>query len=298
MNVRRLFMSLVLLIICGTSAFAQKTITGTITDSATGRPLQSVSVLVRGTKVGTQTAADGTFTLTAPTNANALIISSVGYSNKEVAIGSGTLSISLSPASSTLNDVVVIGYGTAKKKDLTGSVAIVNAKDFNKGAITTPEQLISGKVAGVSVTPNNGAPGSGSTIRIRGGASLNASNDPLIVIDGMPLTNSSIAGVANQLSLINPNDIASFSILKDASATAIYGSRASNGVILITTKKGQQGKPKFTFTTQESAGTLIKEYPVLSTDQFRDLVNTYGTPAQIALMGNANTDWQKEIYHT
>ncbi|HYJ64732.1 MAG TPA: SusC/RagA family TonB-linked outer membrane protein, partial [Parafilimonas sp.] len=298
MNVRRLFMSLVLLIICGTSAFAQKTITGTVTDSATGRPLQSVSIIVQGTRTGTQTNAEGKFTINVPANANTLVITSVGYNNREVTISSESLNIALSPASSSLNDVVVIGYGTAKKKDLTGSVAIVNAKDFNKGVITTPEQLISGKVAGVSVTPNNGAPGSGSTIRIRGGSSLNASNDPLIVIDGMPLTNSGIAGVANQLALINPNDIASFSILKDASATAIYGSRAANGVILITTKKGQQGKPKFTFTTQESAGTLIKKYPVLSTDQFRDLVNTYGTPAQIALMGDANTDWQKEIYHT
>lgn len=298
MNLRRLFMSLLLLIIGGASAVAQKTITGTITDSASSRPLQSVSIIVRGTRIGTQTNAEGKFMLNAPDNATMLVITSVGYANKEVAIGSGNLNIILSPASSSLNDVVVIGYGTAKKKDLTGSVAIVNAKDFNKGVITTPEQLISGKVAGVSVTPNNGAPGSGSTIRIRGGSSLNASNDPLIVIDGMPLTNSGIAGVANQLSLINPNDIASFSILKDASATAIYGSRASNGVILITTKKGQQGKPKFTFTTQESAGTLIKEYPVLSPNQFRDLVNTYGNPAQIALMGDANTDWQKQIYHT
>src|SRR5690349_6512700 len=156
MNVRRLFMSLVLLIICGTSAFAQKTITGTVTDSATGRPLQSVSIIVQGTRTGTQTNAEGKFTINVPANANTLVITSVGYNNREVTISSESLNIALSPASSSLNDVVVIGYGTAKKKDLTGSVAIVNAKDFNKGVITTPEQLISGKVAGVSVTPNNG----------------------------------------------------------------------------------------------------------------------------------------------
>ncbi len=239
MNLRRLLMSLLLLFTGGISVFAQKTITGTITDSANGKPLQSVSVTIKSTGTGTQTAADGKFTINIPANAGTLVISSVGYTSKEVAVGSGgTLNIFLSAATSSLNDVVVIGYGTSRKKDLTGSVAVVNAKDFNKGVITTPEQLISGKVAGVSVTPNSGAPGSGSTIRIRGGSSLNASNDPLIVIDGMPLTNSGIAGVANQLALINPNDIASFSILKDASATAIYGSRASNGVILITTKKG------------------------------------------------------------
>ena len=197
-----------------------------------------------------------------------------------------------------LNEVVVIGYGTVRKKDLTGSVATVTAKDFNQGAITTPEQLISGKVAGVSITPNDGAPGSGSTIRIRGGSSLNASNDPLIVIDGMPLSNSGIAGVANALALINPNDIASFTILKDASATAIYGSRASNGVIIITTKKGQKGKPKFSFVSQLSAGILAEKFSVLSPTQFRTLVNTYGSTAQKALLGSANTDWQDQIYQT
>jgi TonB-linked SusC/RagA family outer membrane protein len=298
MNLRRLFLSITLLLICGATVFAQKVVTGVVTDSASKAPLQSATITVKGTKTGTQTASDGRFSITVPSNVISLIVSSVGYGRKEVAIGSGDLSISLAASNGSLNEVVVIGYGTARKKDLTGSVAIVSAKDFNKGVITTPEQLISGKVAGVSVTPNSGAPGSGSTIRIRGGASLSASNDPLIVIDGMPLTNSGIAGVANQLALINPNDIASFSILKDASATAIYGSRASNGVILITTKKGQQGKPKFAFTTQLSAGTLIKEFPVLSTDQFRTLVNTYGTPDQIALLGSASTDWQKEIYHT
>ncbi|HKO82927.1 MAG TPA: SusC/RagA family TonB-linked outer membrane protein, partial [Chitinophagaceae bacterium] len=204
---------------------------------------------------------------------------------------------------SSLNEVVVIGYGTRLKKDLTGSVTAITAKDFNKGAITTPEQLIAGKVAGVQIISNGGAPGSGSTIRIRGGASLNASNEPLIVIDGVPIAPNrnpdgtpSIAGSPDPLSLINPNDIESFNILKDASAAAIYGSRASNGVIIITTKKGRTGKPKFIFSTQNSLSTLPKKADILSPDEFRTYVNSHGTPSQIALLGNANTDWQDEIY--
>src|SRR4029079_17784804 len=169
----------------------------------------------------------------------------VGYGYREVNLSGATANITLATTSGSLNEVVVIGYGTTRKKDLTGSVTAITSKDFNKGAITTPEQLIAGKVAGVQVVSNGGAPGSGSTIRIRGGASLNASNSPLIVIDGVPVDNGGIAGTANALSMINPNDIESFNILKDASATAIYGARASNGVIIITTKKGKTGKPKF-----------------------------------------------------
>jgi iron complex outermembrane receptor protein len=200
-----------------------------------------------------------------------------------------------------LNEVVVIGYGTTRSKDITGSVDVVTSKDFNQGAVTTPEQLIQGKVAGVSVISNSGAPGAGSTIRIRGGASINGSNDPLIVIDGVPLSNDGISGAANPLDLINPNDIESFSILKDASAAAIYGNRASNGVILITTKKGQAGKPVINFSAQASVGTLPKEAPVLSPSQFRAYVIANDTTAAgkyRSLLGNANTDWQKQIYRT
>ena len=192
MNLRRLFMSLLLLFVCGITAFAQRTITGTITDSANGRPLQSVSITIKGTHTGTQTSTDGKFTLSVPVNRNTLVISSVGYGNKEVAISAENLNISLSPSSTSLNEVVVIGYGTTRKKDLTGSVTTVGEKDFQKGVITTPEQLIAGKVAGVSIISNSGQPGSGSRIRIRGGSSLNASNDPLIVIDGVPLSNDAI----------------------------------------------------------------------------------------------------------
>jgi len=300
MNLKRLLMTFVLSFAGFAFANAQdRVVTGKVTDSKDGAPLQSVSVMVKGRTTGTQTTADGSFRISVPAGANTLVFSSVGFETMEMAIGNGDLSVSLvANAGANLSEVVVIGYGTQRKRDVTGSVATVAAKDFNRGVITTPEQLISGKVAGVSVTPNDGAPGSGSTIRIRGGASLNASNDPLIVIDGMPLSNSNVAGVANALALINPNDIATFTILKDASATAIYGSRASNGVILITTKKGQSGKPKFSFTSQLSASVLAEKFSVLSPDEFRTLVNTYGTAGQKALLGTSNTDWQDEIYQT
>lgn len=281
------------------ATFAQdKTVTGKVTDSKDGSPVVAASVLVKGTKIGTSTNADGSFTLKVPASATTLFISSVGFGTQEVAIGNTPLSISLQATNNNLNEVVVIGYGTARKKDVTGSVAVVTAKDFNKGAITTPEQLITGKVAGVQVTSNSGAPGSGSTIRIRGGASLNASNDPLIVVDGVPLSNNGISGVANPLSLINPNDIESFNILKDASATAIYGARGSNGVILITTKKGKSGKPVYNFSSQNSLATLSKKVDVLSADQFRNYVNANGNSTLKSLLGTASTDWQNEIYQT
>ncbi len=300
MNLKRLLMTFVLSLAGFAFANAQdRVVTGKVTDSKDGAPLQSVSVTVKGRTTGTQTTADGSFRISVPAGATTLVFTSVGYETTEMAIGNGDLNVSLVASNgANLTEVVVIGYGTQRKRDVTGSVATVAAKDFNRGVITTPEQLISGKVAGVSVTPNDGAPGSGSTIRIRGGSSLNASNDPLIVIDGMPLSNSNVAGVSNALALINPNDIATFTILKDASATAIYGSRAANGVILITTKKGQSGKPRFSFTSQLSAGVLADKFSVLSPDEFRTLVNTYGTAGQKALLGTANTDWQDEIYQT
>jgi iron complex outermembrane receptor protein len=274
-------------------------ITGKVMDAKDGTVLSGVSVVPKGSTTGTVTNNEGAFQLTVRYDTKALIFSSVGFATQEINInGRTSIDVALTGVASSLDEVIVVGYGTRLKKDLTGSVTSITSKDFNKGVITTPEQLISGKVAGVSITPNDGAPGSGSTIRIRGGASLNASNDPLIIIDGMPLSNSGIAGAPNALALINPNDIASFTVLKDASATAIYGSRASNGVIIITTKKGQKGKPIIAFTSQLSAGILAKKFSNLSPDQFRTLVNTYGTAAQKALLGPANTDWQDEIYQT
>ena len=291
-----------LLLFCGQIMAQDRLVTCKITDTKSS-PIANATVAVKGGTAGTQTNAEGNFQLRVPASATTLIVSSIGYGLKEVAIGSGEVLLSLEQANTGLNEVVVVGYGTTRKKDLTGSVATVTAKDFNKGAIVTPEQLIVGKVAGVQITSNGGAPGSGSTIRIRGGASLNASNDPLIVIDGVPIApgrnpdgTSSIAGSPDPLSLISPNDIESFTILKDASATAIYGSRASNGVIIITTKKGRSGKPSFNFTTQNSISTLPKKADVLSPDEFRTYVKSHGTTSQAALLGTANTDWQDEIY--
>lgn len=291
-----------LLLISHLTYSQDKVITGKVTDTRDGSGIAGVTVVPKGGTGGTQTRSDGTYSLSVGPSITVIVFSSVGYVTQEVTIaGRSSVDVSLAVSNASLGEVVVIGYGTARKRDLTGSVTTVNAKDFNKGAITTPEQLIAGKVAGVAITPNDGAPGSGSTIRIRGGSSLNASNDPLIVIDGMPLSNSGISGVANALSMINPNDIASFTILKDASAAAIYGSRASNGVIIITTKKGQSGKPRFTFTSQVSAGVLAKKFGVLSPTEFVDLVTTYGTPEQIDLLGDTTgpgTDWQDKIYRT
>lgn len=285
-------------------ASAQNTVNGTVTDSKLGNGIPAVTVTIRGTKTATQTDVNGQFSIKASPNST-LVFTSAGYTPKEVAVGNqSSLQVSMAVAVENLNEVVVIGYGTTKKKDLTGSVSTVSTKDFQKGSVTTPEQLISGKVSGVSITSNGGAPGSGSVIRIRGGASLTASNNPLIVVDGVPLSNgvngdgTPLAGAANGLNLINPNDIETFTILKDAAATAIYGSRASNGVILITTKHGKSGKPTLNFSTQLGVSKLPKEYPVLSADQFRTYVKANGTPAQIALLGGANTDWQKEIYQS
>ena len=287
------------------SVKAQNTVTGKVTDSKSGLGIQGITVTVKGTKTATQTDASGNFSIMALPNAT-LDFTSANYSNQEVAVNNqSSLLVRMVISVQQLGEVVIIGYGTVKKKDLTGSVSTISTKDFQQGSVTTPEQLISGKVSGVSITSNGGAPGSGSVIRIRGGASLTASNNPLIVIDGVPLADgvngdgsTPLAGAANGLNLINPNDIESFTILKDAAATAIYGSRASNGVILITTKHGKKGKPRVNFITQLGVSKLPKEYPVLSAAQFRNYVNTNGTPSQIALLGNANTNWQKEIFQT
>ena len=213
-----------------------RTVSGKVTD-ASGKGVAGVTVSVKNATIATTSAEDGSFSLSVPADAQALLFSSVGYAPREMAITGSMLEVTLQATTVAMDEVVVIGYGTSRRRDLTGSVVNVTAKDFVKGPITTPEQLIAGKVAGVQITPNSGAPGSGSRIRVRAGTSLNASNDPLIVVDGVPLDNGGISGSANALNLINPNDIESMTVLKDASAAAIYGNRAANGVILITTKK-------------------------------------------------------------
>ncbi len=238
-------------------------ITGKVVDE-NNQPLPGSTVLVAGTTIAGATDVNGVYRINGvKAGTYSLTASFIGYTTdpKSVTVGTGPLSVNFSMQSSSksLNEIVVIGYGTVKKKDLTGSVTTVSSKDFQTGNITSPEQLIAGKVAGVSITSNGGAPGAGSTIRIRGGASISASNDPLIVVDGVQLSNDGIAGAPNALSLINPNDIETFTVLKDASATAIYGSRASNGVIIITTKRGLAGKPVINLNTQVSAAVLTKK---------------------------------------
>jgi TonB-linked SusC/RagA family outer membrane protein len=284
------------LILGAGAAYAQKTVSGKVTD-ANGANVTGITVTVKGTTTATSTGADGTFRINVPQGATTLVYSGVGFETTELAIaGRSSFDVSLQTSTSVLSEVVVVGYGTVRKKDLTGATSTISAKDFQKGAIATPEQLILGKVAGVNITSNGGAPGAGSTIRIRGGASLAASNDPLIIIDGVQLSGGGIAGSANSLALINPNDIETFTILKDASASAIYGSRASNGVIIITTKKGKSGKTRINFGTNLSVGALSKKIDVLSADEFRAFVNANGSAVQKALLTNTTTDWQDQIY--
>ncbi|MCO4294254.1 SusC/RagA family TonB-linked outer membrane protein [Solitalea sp. MAHUQ-68] len=283
------------------SAQNKSNITGKLTDES-GQPLPGAYIGIMGSSAGTNSDVDGNYKLTGvPNGTITLQVKFIGFKELQRTIkltGDFVANFTLQSEATALTEVVVIGYGSQQKKDHTGAITTVNAKDFQKGSITTPEQLIAGKIAGVNVVSNGGSPGSGSVIRVRGGASLSASNDPLIVIDGVALSNDVIAGAANPLNLINPNDIATFTVLKDAAATAIYGSRASNGVILITTKKGEDGKPKFNFSTQISAYTVGKTLDVLSSKELADYVNANGNDAQKALLGASSTNWQDQVYQT
>lgn len=273
-----------------------KTITGKVTDKKDGSPIVGASVLVKGSRSGVQTGNDGSFSITVPASAKTLVISSVGFGSQEIAANASDFSVALIADNAALGEVVVVAYGTRRKADLTGSVTSVTAKEFQKGVINSPEQLLTGKVAGLQVTTGGGAAGGGSRIRIRGGASLNSSNDPLIVVDGVPMDGGGISGSANILNTINPNDIESMNVLKDAAATALYGSRASNGVLIITTKKGTSGTPKSNFNSTLSLGQLTDKVDVLSASELRSLVQQQGNQSFIRLLGNANTDWQDEIF--
>ena len=275
-----------------------RTIKGEVTDAQNGEALIGATVIVEGEKGGTVTDFDGNFSLQVSSSAKKIKVSYIGYIDKVLSI-SDNMKVKLESDSKALADVVVIGYGTARKSDLTGSVATVKSKDFNKGLVSSPEQLINGKVSGVQIMSNSGSASAGSTIRVRGGASLNASNDPLIVLDGVPLEQGGISGnSSNFLSMINPSDIESMTVLKDASSTAIYGSRASNGVIIITTKKGQQGAVKVNFNTTNSLQTRAQIVDMLSRDEFVNVINQFGTDNQKSLLGTANTDWNDEVYRT
>ena len=275
-----------------------RTIKGEVTDAQNGEALIGATVMVEGEKGGTVTDFDGNFSLQVSSSAKKIKVSYIGYIDKILSI-SDNMKVKLESDSKALADVVVIGYGTARKSDLTGSVATVKSKDFNKGLVSSPEQLINGKVSGVQIMSNSGSASAGSTIRVRGGASLNASNDPLIVLDGVPLEQGGISGnSSNFLCMINPSDIESMTVLKDASSTAIYGSRASNGVIIITTKKGQQGAVKVNFNTTNSLQTRAQMVDMLSRDEFVNVINQFGTDNQKSLLGTANTDWNDEVYRT
>ncbi|MCA0366016.1 MAG: SusC/RagA family TonB-linked outer membrane protein [Bacteroidetes bacterium] len=299
----RLWLWILGFVILGNNAFAQKTITGKVTDANDKSEMIGVTVSVKGTTIGTQTDLSGNYSIKLPEGPATLVFSFIGKLSQEVVVGNQTtINVALVDDSKQLEEVVVVAYGTRKKADLTGSVIAINSKDFQKGNIQSGEQLLQGKVAGLQVTNGGGQAGGGSTIRIRGAASLNASNDPLIVIDGIPVEGNSISGSANLLNTINPNDIESMSVLKDASATALYGSRASNGVIIITTKKGSSGKPTFNFNTAVSAGQIFKKVDMLTGDQVREIITAQaaqsGDNTYKNLLGKENTNWQDEIFRT
>lgn len=280
------------------SAFAQNTVTGTVKD-ASGEPIIGASVLINGTSQGTVTDLDGNFTLSVQPGQK-LTISYIGYQKQEVSASNNMIITMKDDAAQSLNEVVVIGYGVAKKSDLTGSVTALKPDSKNKGVVVNAQDMLAGKVAGVSVTSDGGTPGARANIRIRGGSSLNASNDPLVVIDNVPIDNNGVKGVANILSAINPQDIESFNVLKDASATAIYGSRGSNGVIIITTKKGHAGGVQVSYNGSATLSMKKKTVDVLDADGFRALVrNKWGEDSDpYRALGTANTDWQDLIYRT
>ena len=294
----------ILALFCGLilslGAFAQQiTVNGHVKD-ATGEDVIGATVRVVGQDGGTVTDFDGNFSLKANPG-DKIEISFIGYENVVADAAANMNIIMRDDAAQTLNEVVVIGYGVAKKSDLTGSVAALKPDSKNKGLVVNPQDLMQGKIAGVNVTSGDGTPGGGATIRIRGGSSLNASNDPLIVIDGVPMDNSGVKGLANPLSMINPQDIESFNVLKDASATAIYGSRGSNGVIIITTKKGRKGqKPSISYAGSATVSLNKSTLDVMDGDEYRSFIKKiWGEKSEAyAALGTANTDWQKEIYRT
>ena len=297
----KLFRTLALafmLMIGSAAAFAQMEVQGTVVDIENGEPVIGASVLEIGTTNGTITDFDGNFTLTVQPGAK-LQFSYIGYKTQEQA-AAPSMHIRLGEDAELLDEVVVVGYGVVKKNDATGSVTAIKPDDMNKGLQTNAQDMLQGKIAGVNISTDGGTPGGGATIRIRGGSSLNASNDPLIVIDGLAMDNNGIQGVSNPLSLVNPADIETFTVLKDASATAIYGSRASNGVILITTKKGKSGqKLKVSYDGNVSFGSVLKHLNVFTGDELRAYATAYGQSAKSNYyLMNDNVDWFNQIYRT
>ncbi|MBN2868826.1 MAG: SusC/RagA family TonB-linked outer membrane protein, partial [Flavobacteriaceae bacterium] len=279
---------------------AQSTVSGKVTEQATSLPLPTVNVLIKNTTKGTVTDFDGNYNLQV-NEGDILVFSYVGFLTKEVTYtGQNKLDVALVEDSAQLEEVVIIGYGSVRKEDLTGTVDLVTGKDFNDGPVVSAQQLISGKIAGVNVSSGGGAPGEGQNITIRGVGSLSLTSAPLYVIDGLPIDNGGVGGSRNPLNLLNPTDIESITVLKDASATAIYGSRGANGVIIVTTKKGKDRDFKFNVSTRTTVYNPVNFVDVLSADEFRSIVplDSNADSDSIALLGNANTDWQDEIYKT
>jgi TonB-linked SusC/RagA family outer membrane protein len=270
-------------------------VSGTITDKKLNIPLPGVSVVINGTAIGSSSDFNGKYSIKASIN-DVLVFSYLGYKTEEVKVTASSLNIKLQESAQNLDEIVLIGYGSTKKKDLTGAVTRVTEKDFQMGFVTNAEQLIANKIPGVQITPVSGRPGAGSSFLIRGGASLGASNNPLFVIDGNPIGLADGPGI---LSALNPADIASFSVLKDAAAAAIYGSRGSNGVILITTKRGTSNALKFSFSTKASISQNFLTQSVLNGNQFREVAQIAETVSGTTILNNLgteNTDWQDEIF--
>ena len=290
------------------SVLAQSNLSGVVLDKSSGQPLPGVNVVVSGASKGAATDLDGKFQLSKVVKGDKIVFSFIGYKSETIVYSNQTsITVSLQEDANLLSEVVVqVGYGTVKKKDATGSLTTITTKDFNKGANVTAENLLNGRVAGLTIN-TSGAPGSGSQIRIRGGASLNASNDPLIVIDGLPIDNKGSVGATSIISSLNPATIESMTVLKDASATAIYGSRASNGVIIITTKKGGKNL-EVEYNVQLGIGRRVNQISVFSASDFRNIVQVRQNQLLAAdpttgvnllnSLGTANTNWQDEIYRT
>lgn len=306
MNLKILFfLQACLLAAVGTLAQG-RTVQGRVTSQDDGSALPGVNILAKGTTTGTVTDSDGRYSLVL-SGETTLVFSFVGYASQEIAITNQTiLDVVLNPDVFSLSEIVVVGYGAQEKKDVTGSLQAVSTKDLNKGVIASPQDMLVGKIAGVQVSTASGAPGAGASIRIRGTGSIQANQEPLVVIDGFPIDNTTIGGSSNALATLNPADIESFTVLKDASATAIYGLRASNGVIIITTKKGKEGKMQIAYNGNASISRAMKTVDVLSGDEMRDLATRLLNEGKVSSLtdmaaerlGDANTDWQKEIYRT
>ena len=302
--IRKTYLSLLLMGAGGIALSAQGGygVSGTVVDEY--GPVIGAAVVEQGTSNGTSTGIDGSYSLTVTGPSAMVEISCIGYASQTFEAAAVPSTVTLKEDTEYLDEVVVIGYGTVKKDDMTGSISAVKAEDINRGAVVNTQDMLKGKVAGLLVTPGDGGPGSGSRIRIRGSASLNASNDPLIVIDGVPIAQGAGGAMSNPLDLLNPNDIESFTILKDASSAAIYGSRASNGVILITTKKGTGTRTQVAYNGSVSLQQISSRVPVMSPMELRSFyaeVYPAGTPTgdRIAqLMGGTDTDWQDMIFRT